>query len=319
MELLRALGAVIEKPDASVTRLAAMLELPTQPTASEHAFLFEQQLVPCASRYLSPDGDHAAVICERMASFWRAAGATPPPDPDHLGRLLGFYAELVDMQARETHEARRHAVGRLRKAVLWEHLLTWVPAYLSKVDLVAPRVYRRWGQLLWQVSAREAWVVGLPASVPPILTELATLPDPPLGDVEGLVAYLVAPARSGVILAPVDIRRAADALHVPVPDGSVRESLVALIGVRQAGMLEWLATEARRWETRHERNKALLPALSDHWMRRAHATRTALHSWAKASSHAATGSGHGRPANRPDAQPEALRRHHAVGRRHEPI
>ena len=34
MELLRALGAVIEKPDASVTRLAAMIELPTQPTAA---------------------------------------------------------------------------------------------------------------------------------------------------------------------------------------------------------------------------------------------------------------------------------------------
>ena len=42
------------------------------------------------------------------------------------------------------------------------------------------------------------------------------------------------------------------------------------------GTLEWLASEARRWETRHERNRDLLPALSDHWMRRAHATRAAL-------------------------------------------
>ena len=318
MELLRALGAVIEKPDASVTRLAAMLELPTQPSASEHAFLFEQQLVPCASRYLSPDGDHAAVICERMASFWRAAGATPPSDPDHLGRLLGFYAELVDMQSHETDEARRHAVGRLRKAVLWEHLLTWVPAYLSKVDLVAPRVYRRWGQLLWQVAAREAWVVGLPVTVPAILVELAALPEPPQGNVEALAAHLVAPARSGVILAPVDIRRAADALHVPVPDAPVREALVSLIAVRQAGMLEWLATEARRGETRHERHKELLPALSDHWMRRAHATRTALHTWAKASVPAAAGSNPGPAPGGSGGQPEMLRRHHAGALRDRP-
>ncbi len=319
MELLRALGAVIEKPDATVSRLAAMLELPTQPTASEHAFLFEQQLVPRASRYLSPNGDHAAAICERMASFWRAAGATPPSDADHLGRLLGFYAELVDMQSRETDEARRHAVGRLRKAVLWEHLLTWVPAYLSKVDLVAPRAYRRWGQLLWQVAAREAWVVGLPVTVPAILTELAALPDPPQGDVEALVAHLVAPARSGVILAPVDVRRAADALHVPAPDGSVREALVALLGVRQAGMLEWLATEARRWETRHERNRELLPALSDHWMRRAHATRTALHAWAKASAPAGAGLDHRRPSHGPGSHAEMLRRHHLDDHRSGPV
>lgn len=319
MELLRALGTVVEKPDASVTRLAAMLELPTQPTASEHAFLFEQQLVPCASRYLSPDGDHTAAICERMASFWRAAGATPPADPDHLGRLLGFYAELVDMQSRETDEARRHAVGRLRKAVLWEHLLTWVPAYLSKVDLVAPRVYRRWGQLLWQVAAREAWVVGLPVTVPAVLTELAALPDPPQGDGSALVAHLIAPARSGVILTPVDIKRAADALHVPVPEGSVREALAALLGVRQTGMLEWLATEARRWETRHERNRELLPALSDHWMRRAHATRTALHAWAKASAPLGAGPDQARPSGRPDRHAETLRRHHVRDDRDQPV
>jgi len=319
MELLRALGAVIEKPDASVTRLAAMIELPTQPTAAEHAFLFDQQLAPCASRYLSPDGGHAGAICERMASFWRAAGAAPPADPDHLGRLLAFYAELVDMQSHETDEARRHAVGRLRKAVLWEHLLTWLPAYLSKVDLIAPRVYRRWGQLLWQVAAREAWVVGLPATVPAVLTELAALPDPPQGDVEALVAHLGAPARSGLILAPMDINRAADALHVPTPDGSIREGLAALLGVRQAGMLEWLATEARRWETRHERNKELLPALSDHWMRRAHGTRAAVHAWAKASRPAAAGQGPERPGAHPARQPETLRRHHPDGHRERPL
>ncbi len=281
MELLRALGAVIEKPDTAVTRLAAMIELPARPTATEHALLFEAQLPPHASRYLSADGARVDAICERMASYWRATGATPPAEPDHLGHLVTFYADLVDMQTGETDEARRHAVGRLRKTVLWEHLLTWLPAYLTKVDLIAPRVYRRWSQLLWQAATREAWTVGPPNAVPGFLAELNALADPPQGDIRALVAHLCAPARSGLILVPVDVRRAADALQTASPQGPLGEALRALLERRTAGMLEWLATEARRWETRHERNRDLLPALSDHWTRRARATRTLLHGWAR--------------------------------------
>jgi TorA maturation chaperone TorD len=281
MELLRALGAVIEKPDTSVTRLAALIELPARPTATEHALLFEAQLPPHASRYLSADGARADAICERMASYWRATGATPPAEPDHLGHLVTFYADLVEMQARETDDARRHAVGRLRKTVLWEHLLTWLPAYLTKVDLIAPRVYRRWSQLLWQAATREAWTVGPPNAVPGFLADLNALADPPQDDVHALVAHLSAPARCGLILVPVDVRRAADALQTPAPEGTLAAALAELIERRTAGMLEWLATEARRWETRHERNRDLLPALSDHWTRRARATRSLLHTGAR--------------------------------------
>lgn len=307
MELLRALGAVIEKPDAAVARLAAMLELPAQPTAAEWTFLFEDQLPPFASRYLSADGEDSGLICERMATYWRATGASPPSTPDHLGQLLAFYADLVDTQAHEGDEARRHAVGRLRKTVLWEHLLTWLPAYLTKVDLIAPRAYRRWGQLVWQVAAREAWTVGAPASVPAFLTALRALPDPDRGDVAALAMHLAAPGRSGLILVPVDLRRAADAMHTAVPAGRVPEALRALLATREAGMIEWLATEARRWETRHERNRHLLPALSDHWTRRAHGTRAALQAWARATpaSSVVTGRNVGAAGRRPASRPSS--------------
>jgi hypothetical protein len=276
MELLRALGAVIEKPDATVGRFASLLELPGCPTIAEHTFLFEAQLVPLASRYLSGDGQVASAITERMASYWRAIGAVPPCEPDRLGRLLLFYADLLDMQTQETDEARRHAIGRLRKTVLWDHLLTWLPAYLTKVDLIAPRSYRRWAQLLWRVLAREAWTVGSSATIPPFLAEPVEPALPSPHDIAALVAHLTAPGRSGLILAPIDVTRAADALHTLPPPGPLGAALASLIEARPAGMLDWLATEARRWETRHERNRDLLPALSDHWMRRARATRAVL-------------------------------------------
>jgi len=290
MELLRALGTVIEKPDAAVGRLATLLELPACPTTAEYTFLFEAQLPPLASRYLSEDGQVSGAITERMASYWRAIGAVPPCEPDHLGRLLVFYGDLLDMQNQETDEARRHAVGRLRKTVLWEHLLTWLPAYLTKIDLIAPRSYRRWAQLLWRVLAREAWTVGSSAALPPFLAEPGEAAPPVPQDIPALVTHLAAPGRSGLILAPIDVTRAADALHTLSPHGPLRATLLALIETRPAGMYEWLANEARRWETRHERNRDLLPALSDHWMRRARATRAILQTLARTGAIPAPGS-----------------------------
>lgn len=281
MDLMRALGAVMTTPDAAVARLATTLELPATPTPSEHTFVFESQLSPLASIYLSADGEPGGETRDRIAGYWRAVGRTPPPDPDHLSQMLVFYADLLEQERLESDESRRHAVGRLRKSFLWEQLLTWLPAYLTKIDLIAPRPYRRWAQLVDQVIAREAWRTGALSSIPATLQRLRDLREPAIGDLDGLFTYLTAPARCGLVLAPIDLGRAADELHAPAPGGGVRPGLQALFAIRASALLPWLATEARRWETRHERNRDLLPALSDHWMRRSRATRTLLIGWAR--------------------------------------
>lgn len=281
MELLRTLAAVMRRPDAAVARVAAMLELPVAPTPAEHAFLFQAELPPLASIYLSPSGEPGGEARDRIVGFWRAAGLTPPAEPDHLADLLILYARLLEQEVQERDEARRHAVARIRKAFLWEQLLSWLPAYTTKVDLIGPRAYRRWAQLVEQALAREAWRAAPPAATPPMLLRVAELPDPVPGDTAALVAYLSAPARSGLVLTRLDVQRAADDLRaVPAP-GGVRDGLADLLRARAAGLLTWLAAEARRWEQRHERNRDLLPALPDHWLRRARATRALLLTWSR--------------------------------------
>ncbi len=279
MELLRTLAAVMRPPDPAVARVAAILELPSAPTPAEYTFLFEKELPPLASIYLNPSGDAGGEARDRIVGFWRAAGLTPPAEPDHVAELLVYYAGLLEQELQERDEARRHAVGRMRKAFLWEQLLSWLPAYTTKVDLIGPRSYRRWAQLVEQVLAREAWRAAPVAATPPALVRARELPDPTPGDVEALAAYLSAPARSGLVLTRLDLQRAADDLRASVPRNSVREGLTELARIRTAGFATWLAAEARRWEQRHERNRDLLPALPDHWVRQARKTRALLLAW----------------------------------------
>ncbi len=278
MELLRALGGLLGPPDSTVSRLATTLELPASPTLAEYAFVFQSQLRPYASIYLSADGEAGGEARERIGGFWRAAGETPPSDPDHLGRMLIFYAALLEREDHESDPAVRHAVARIRKAFLWEQLLTWLPAYVTKIDLLAPQPYRRWAQLVEQAVSRETWRAGVMASVPATL-RLPEAGDPPAGNLDALARYLTTPARSGLILAPLDLERAADELHTPKPAGELRSALRALAATRPNALLNWAAAEARRWELRHERSRDLLPALTDHWMRRARATRALLVAW----------------------------------------
>jgi TorA maturation chaperone TorD len=281
MELLRTLGTVMSPPDAIVARLAAVLELPASPTSSEHTFLFGSQLPPFASVYLSTSGERGGDACDRIAGYWRAVGLTPPAEPDRLAHMLGFYADLLDQEEHEADQARRHAVTRIRKAFLAEQLLTWLPAFLTKVDLIAPRPYRRWGQLVEQVIGREAWRSAPLATVPPLQERDRARVDPRPGDVESLVTYLAAPVRCGLILAPVDLERVAAELQVATPADHVGQALRALFAARPNDLLAWLTSEARRWEARHERNRDLLPALSDHWTRRARTTRVLLINWSR--------------------------------------
>jgi TorA maturation chaperone TorD len=322
VELLRTLAAVMRPPDAAVARVAAMLELPAAPTPAEHAFLFQRELPPFASIYLNPTGEVGGEARDRIVGFWRAAGRTPAAEPDHLADLLAFYAGLLEQELQERDAPRRHALARVRTAFLWEQLLSWVPAYATKVDLIGPRSYRRWAQLVEQVLAREAWRAAPVAATPPALRRAADLPLPAPGDDEALVAYLAAPARSGLVLTRLDVERAADDLRAPMTPCGVREGLAELLRVRPGGFVSWLAAEARRWEQRHERNRDVLPALPDHWVRRARATRALLLAWGRKSAEAPAPPGRAPEApNRepgessPDAAADPPRRVPRRGRR----
>ncbi len=271
MELFRALGALIEPPGPQLHPLAEALELGPVPEEAEHTDLFLLQLYPYASVYLGTGGMLGGEPRDRIAGFWRALGRTPPPEPDHLTVMLAFYAELCEHAAAGTPAAGEPAL-QARKAYLWEHLLSWLPAFLLKVDVQAPPFYRRWGQLLHEALAGEVETGGRQDRLALHLRAVAGIADPREHGLETFLGSLLSPARSGIILLRDDLRRAARQLGLGARMGERKFVIRALLGQQPATFLAWLAEEAGAWAERHRGRQELAGAAAELWAQRARAT-----------------------------------------------
>jgi len=257
-ELFRALGAYCEADSKAVAPVAAALGLAI-PSRAEHTELFVFQLYPYASVYTGTDGMLGGEAADRVAGFWQAAGVTPPAEPDHLAALLGFYAACAEADG----ERARH----LRHALLWEHLLSWLPAWLARLAELAPTPYVCWGRLLQAALRAEAEELGPPAKLP-LHLRMAPAAD-------GTDALLAA-ACSGVIVTRNDLGRAARALRLGLRHGERRYALEALLAQDGPAVLDWLAGEARRQAALY---RSLTPAwrpVAEHWASRAEATAVSL-------------------------------------------
>lgn len=287
MELLRALAAFVEPPGPEHRRLADLLDLGGVPDRAGHTELFSMQLYPYASIYLGVEGKLGGEARDRIAGFWRALDATPPPEPDHLAVLLAAYASLVE---REAAGASVEGWRRARHAFFWEHLASWLPPYLDRVVELAPWPYARWAALLQDVMADEAAVLG-PATGP--TSHLRVMPPPGPGQALPVVAPdaaagassgaatvldgLFTPARTGVIITRRDLADAARHAGLGARLGGRRFILEKLLGQDPGGVLLRLAELAERQAAAHRAAPAALAAAREPWARRAEATAMALH------------------------------------------
>ncbi|MFJ9542476.1 molecular chaperone [Streptomyces sp. NPDC101225] len=274
-DLFRALGVLCEPPDPAHARLADALGLPGRPEAADHTELFVLQLVPYASVYLSPDGMLGGETTDRVAGFWRALHLTPPPEPDHLAALLGLYAMLTEREHAEPDPARALLWHQARQALLWEHLLTWIPPYTAAVARVADPFHARWARLLGDALLAEARTLPTP---PTTALHLRDRPAPPApdGGTDKLVRALLAPARSGLLLTRADLTRGAHDAGLAPRLGERAFVLRTLLGQDPAATLGWLAAEADQWAERHRTAEPVIGTVARVWRTRAEATRAAL-------------------------------------------
>lgn len=273
MELLRSLATFVEPPGAETARLAELLELPESPADWQYAEVFLQQLVPYASVYLGEEGQIGGEARDRIAGFWRALGETPPVEPDHLAVLLSLQAQLAEHAgAAEPGSRERAAWQQARAALLWEHLLSWLPHYLDKLRTVAPPAYRAWADLLLEALAAEAAEVRLPAALPAHLRDAAALPAPAQGAEEFLQAVL-APVRAGFLVTRMDLADIAARLGLGLRAGERAYTLRALMAQDAAAVLaalgELAAATARR-------DGELPPVIDAFWRQRAAASAALL-------------------------------------------
>jgi TorA maturation chaperone TorD len=271
MELFRALAVFAEPPAPESESVARALGLGALPAASEYTEVFVFQLYPYASVYLGAEGMLGGEARDAVAGFWRALQQTPPAEPDHLSVMLALYAELAKHEADEPDDARRESWRRARRAFLWEHLLSWLPVYLSKLTEIASPFYVRWGELLLDALLAEARAT---ADAQPQLSlhlrrEASGLSDPRDGETKEFLQTLLSPVRSGMILVRSDLTRAARTLELGLRIGERKYVLESLFAQDARSVLGWLAREARAWSKRHRKQRETLGVIARDWEARA--------------------------------------------------
>lgn len=267
-ELIRALAAFAEVPGPEHARIAEALGLERAPTRTEHTELFLFQLYPYASVHLGPEGMLGGEGRDRVAGFWRALELVPPPEPDHLAALLGLYATLKEGGEGASSVEGRAGADAARRALLHEHVASWVFAWLGRVTDVAPAPYRAWAEILEEVLLAEVREDAGPGRLPIHLREAPPLSDPRDGEGDFL-AELLAPVRSGMILTRADLVRAGRALGLGVRVGERRYTLEGFFGQDPAAALGWLAAEAADRARRHGRLEKELGHTGTFWRERA--------------------------------------------------
>lgn len=276
MELFRALAVLAEPQTSESFRLAEALELGPLPDATEYTELFVFQLYPYASVYLGAEGMLGGEARDRVAGFWRALGQTPPIEPDHLSVLLAMYARLVELEEGEGNSLLRASWRRARKAFLWEHLLSWLPAYLTKLHDIAAPFYCGWGDLLASALLEEAETVGKQEDLSRHLSGAPGIVDPRDGQVEEFLHSLLAPVRSGMILTRADLIKAARKLGLGSRLGERKFILESLFSQDAAAILSWLTEEVSDWTSRHRFYGKAFGSIAKSWEEKAKATAALL-------------------------------------------
>jgi len=267
-ELFRALGSLCESPGSASLDLGAALGLSGQPEEHDYTDAFLFQLYPYSSVYVGAEGMLGGEARDRVAGFWRALGLRPPAEPDHLAALLALYAGLIDWELDEPDEARRALRRQSRKALLWEHLLSWVPVFADKVRVVATSFYAGWAELLLDALIDETGTAGRQEKLPLHLRDAPELLSPS-EDPASFLSGLLAPVRSGMILTRTDFSRAARDLDLGLRVGERRFVLESFLAQDADATLAWLTQEAYRSAERHASFASDLEGISLFWRGRA--------------------------------------------------
>jgi hypothetical protein len=278
-EAFRALGVLAEPPGPHHARLAGLLGL-EPPSRSDWTEAFVVHLVPHASIYLSADGMLGGEAADRVAGFWRALKLPVPSDPDHLTALLGVYATLLEAEAGDVPGPSRALLRQAATALLHEHLLSWLLAYTSAMIDIGPASYATWAALLRDALIAEAAArpdLAAPGQLPLHLRDVPALP-PGASSVDDVMAVLLAPARSGIVLARGHLGRAAHHGSLGLRLGDRRRMLRSLLEQEPRATLRWLVAHARQWELRHRADGHDVGAAAAFWADRAASTAAWLRS-----------------------------------------
>lgn len=198
--------------------------------AAEHHSLFALEVPPHEGVFLHADGliggEHAARIHDRF----RASGfAAERRDTSfgHLGVMLGALAFLT--RAAADRDARRSDIEGRTRALMDEHLLRWLPAFVVPALAHSDGFWRLAIELMVELVSDHRAALG------PAPTQIAPLPEPRalLDDertsLRSIAGYLTTASSAGVYLTRGDIESLARRVHVPRGFGRRVDMLESLL------------------------------------------------------------------------------------------
>ena len=266
IELIRALGFFCEPPSEEHVRIAKILGFSQIPTRDLYEGIFCRELPPYASEYIDCGANSDGEALERISGFWRALQRDVPNEPDHLSGLLGLVAYLEELQGSEKEPARAVLIRRSRSALLWEHLLPWLPMYLDKVESIGgDTVYGDWARLLSETLVNEYRSLGPLENLPIHLASSSGLPDPRDRGAKPFVSSLFCPNKSGFVLLSDDLSELATELGVTPSYKDPRLTLEDLLRLAPKETLNALANLASEMPSRLISKWGSLGEITAHW------------------------------------------------------
>lgn len=280
-ELLRALAVLAERPGDDHARVAEALDLAPVPDDVTWTQVFVFNLYPHASVYLGAEGQVGGEAADRVAGFFRALDAVPPPEPDALATLLAAWAQLQERA--DDGDAR---AGHAAATLVHEHLRSWLPLVLARIEALAPEPWPAWARLVEATLRVDA---GAPIDGLPLhLRDAPTFADPRVGADDGsLVEQLLVPVRCGFVLTTTDLRRCARETGLALRLAERRYVLGQLLGQDVPTTLHWLAdhgetTAGSAWHDWDE----VAPDTAGWWRDRVTTTAALLRDLADEAAHA---------------------------------
>lgn len=250
-ELARALAAICDTPAtaAAASRALGLGRI----TAEAHTQVFVLNCPPYASIHLSPEGHLGGEAAGCVVGFWETLQAPLPAEPDHLASLLALYASLGQAADHAQLPAARAGLDHARRALIREHLWSWVPGYAAAVrELPFPPI-AEWARLVGCLLADD--LVSSEGSgggrIPLALREAP----PPLDEMPAraeLLDALVAPVRTGIVLTRHQLSLACGRLGVGHRIGERRFTLAAMLDQDPELTLTWLTQHAEHWCRLHQ-------------------------------------------------------------------
>lgn len=238
-------------------------------------FMFE--MPANASVYLSASGRLGGETYDNIAGFYRAIGSDPGTNADHISTLLALLAAVLNAEAAASGEgpdrkARSEAIRRSRAVLMNSHLLSWFPAYLLRASELAPPSIAPWAEVAWQLSIDLEEDLGHISLGPVAAAGRAELPDKDNFDV---VEWVLAPAKSGMVISLSDLSQIAQAANIGKRVGGRRFVLSNLLALDRSNVSSLLAQEAERQSRTFGRHSESFPILES-WSQRAQTTSRAL-------------------------------------------